>query len=59
MNNGCTGDLDSHDGVIDIRLDDSGSQTIDIIRMRSMRDVSFDRKWHQVEVKDCKASLTN
>ena len=43
---------DSHDGVIDVKLEDGGENTIDLIRVRSMREVNFDRKWHQLKIGD-------
>ncbi len=41
---------DSADGVIDIKVEEIGDETRDIIRIRSMRNVTFDRKWHQLKI---------
>ena len=41
---------DSHDGIIDMKLEDAGKETLDMIRIRGMREVNFDRKWHQLKV---------
>ena len=38
------------DGVIDLRLVDEGESTKDLIRIRSMRDVSHDRDWHELKI---------
>ena len=46
------------DGVIDFKLDDTGEETKDMMRIRSMRNVGFDRKWHTLKVdKDFRVSL--
>lgn len=39
---------DAHDGTIDIKLTEDADQTRDMIRIRTMREVGFDRKWHQL-----------
>jgi KaiC/GvpD/RAD55 family RecA-like ATPase len=40
----------AYDGVIDLRLVDEGESTEDLIRIRSMRDVSHDRDWHELKI---------
>ncbi len=37
------------EGVVDFRLDEVGESTVDMIRIRSMRNVGFDRNWHQLQ----------
>ena len=41
---------DAADGVIDFKIEDIDDETRDLLRIRSMRNVSFDRKWHQLKV---------
>jgi hypothetical protein len=41
---------DAHDGVIDIKLIEDSDQTRDMLRVRSMREVGFDRKWRQLTI---------
>lgn len=38
------------DGVIDFRLEEASGETQDLMRIRSMRSVGFDRKWHQLSI---------
>lgn len=38
------------DGIIDFRLDETGEETKDLVRIRTMRDVEYDRRWHQLNV---------
>lgn len=40
------------DGVIDFKLEETGEETIDLMRIRSMRQVGFDRKWHKLTVSE-------
>ena len=40
----------AYDGVIDLRLVDEGESTKDLIRIRSMCDVSHDRDWHELRI---------
>jgi KaiC/GvpD/RAD55 family RecA-like ATPase len=42
----------SVDGVIDFKLEEEGKSTRDLMRIRSMRNVHFDRKWHEVTLGD-------
>jgi KaiC/GvpD/RAD55 family RecA-like ATPase len=42
----------SHDGIIDFKLEEEGTTTSDFIRVRTMRDVSFDREWHELKIGD-------
>lgn len=36
----------AHAGVVDFKLESLGQETRDLIRIRSMKNVAFDRKWH-------------
>jgi hypothetical protein len=38
------------DGVIDFKLEETGEETTDLMRIRSMRQVGFDRKWHKLTI---------
>ncbi|MFI5449656.1 MAG: RAD55 family ATPase [Candidatus Bathyarchaeia archaeon] len=38
------------DGVIEFELNESGMATKDMIRIRSMRNVGFNREWHQLKI---------
>jgi len=40
----------AYDGVIDFRLDDEGEETKNMVRVRSMRNVGFDSRWHPLKV---------
>lgn len=40
----------AYDGIIDFRLDESSGGARDLIRIRSMRNVHFDREWYQLKV---------
>lgn len=40
------------DGVIEFELDESGMVTKDTVRIRSMRNVGFNREWHQLKIGD-------
>ncbi len=40
----------AHSGVIDFRLEEAGEETRNLVRIRSMRDVGFDSRWHQLKV---------
>jgi len=40
------------DGIIDFRLDETSEETRNLIRIRTMRNVGFDSRWHQVRVSD-------
>ena len=37
------------DGIIDFKVDEAGNVTRDLIRVRSMRAVGFDREWHELK----------
>jgi KaiC/GvpD/RAD55 family RecA-like ATPase len=41
---------DAADGVIDFKIDEIGEETRDVFRIRSMRNVAFDRKWHRLNI---------
>ncbi len=38
------------DGVIDFNLQELGAETGDFVRIRTMRDVGFDRRWHRLNI---------
>jgi KaiC/GvpD/RAD55 family RecA-like ATPase len=42
----------SVDGIIDIKLEEDGKETRDMIRIKSMRNVGFDREWHELKIGD-------
>ena len=46
------------EGVIDFKLDESGEETRNIIRIRRMRNVGFDSRWHKLKIgKNCEVTL--
>jgi KaiC/GvpD/RAD55 family RecA-like ATPase len=40
------------DGIIDFKLEEEGKSTSDLMRIRSMRNVHFDREWHELKIGD-------
>ena len=38
------------DGVVDLKLDESGEEARSLIRIRSMRNVGFDARWHALKI---------
>ena len=42
----------AYDGVVDFRLEEDGKRTRDLMRIRSMRDLTHDRDWHELKVSD-------
>ena len=40
----------SVDGIIDFKLEEDGKTTRDLMRIRSMRNVHFDREWHNLKI---------
>ena len=36
------------DGIVDIKVEDNGVETADMLRIRSLRNVRFDRNWHRL-----------
>lgn len=36
------------DGIVDFKVEDMGDQTRDLMRIRAMRKVGFDRRWHEL-----------
>jgi KaiC/GvpD/RAD55 family RecA-like ATPase len=38
------------DGIVDFKVEEANEMTRDLIRMRTMRKVPFDRKWHVVSL---------
>ena len=43
---------DAADGVFDFKIEDVGEETSDVFRIKSMRNVSFDRRWHRLKIGD-------
>lgn len=41
---------DAADGVIDFKIEEIGEEIRDVLRIRSMRNVTFDRKWHPLKI---------
>ena len=41
---------DAADGVIDVKIEEMGEETRDVLRIRSMRNVAFDRRWHRLKI---------
>ena len=40
---------DAADGVIDFKIEETGEEARDVIRIRNMRDVTFDRRWRRLK----------
>jgi KaiC/GvpD/RAD55 family RecA-like ATPase len=40
------------DGTVDFRLEEAGDETRNLIRVRNMRNVGFDSRWHHLKVSD-------
>jgi KaiC/GvpD/RAD55 family RecA-like ATPase len=40
------------EGIIDFKLEEEGKSTRDLIRIRNMRNVHFDREWHELKIGD-------
>ena len=40
------------DGIIDFKVEEAGNVTRDLIRIRSMRGVGFDREWHELKISE-------
>lgn len=40
----------AHDGIIDFKLEGEGAKLNDVMRIRSMRNVHFDREWHRLKL---------
>ncbi len=38
------------DGIVDFKVEERGQETVDLLRIRSMRNVHFDRNWHKLKV---------
>lgn len=41
---------DAYNGVIDFRLDESSDPSRNLMRIRAMRDVGFDGRWHPLKI---------
>jgi len=49
---------DAVDGLVDFKLDESGEETRNIIRLRRIRNVGFDSHWHKLQVgRSCEVTL--
>ena len=42
----------AYDGVIDLKLDEAGEEPRNMIRIRSMRNVGFDGRWHSLKISE-------
>ncbi len=40
------------DGIIDLKLDESQEEARDLIRIRNMRNVNVDRRWHTLKISE-------
>lgn len=40
------------DGVIDLKVDEGGEEANNLIRVRNMRDVGFDSRWHRLSINE-------
>ena len=40
------------DGVIDFKLKETSEEALDLMRIRTMRGVSFDRRWHSLKISE-------
>jgi KaiC/GvpD/RAD55 family RecA-like ATPase len=50
----------SVDGIVDFKLEEEGKNTRDLIRIRNMRNVQFDREWHALKIgKNFEVTLEN
>lgn len=38
------------DGVVEFKLDESSGKARDLVRIRTMRNVHFDREWHELKI---------
>lgn len=45
------------DGVIDFKLDETGNETRNLMRIISLRNVPFDSKWHEVRITENSVAL--
>jgi len=43
---------DAADGVFDFKIEEVDEETRDVFRIKSMRNVSFDRRWHRLKIGD-------
>jgi KaiC/GvpD/RAD55 family RecA-like ATPase len=42
----------AHDDIIDLKLEEAGAETRVLMRIRSLRDVGFDRRWHRLSFEE-------
>ncbi|MGA3404214.1 MAG: hypothetical protein ABSD49_00595 [Candidatus Bathyarchaeia archaeon] len=47
-----------HDGIIDFKLETAAEETVTTVRIRIMRNVGFDSRWHPIRVNDENFELT-
>jgi KaiC/GvpD/RAD55 family RecA-like ATPase len=38
------------DCVVDLKLEEAGDETSNLIRVRNMRSVGFDSRWHRLKI---------
>ncbi len=48
---------DAYDGIIDFRLDESSDPSRNLMRIRAMRDVGFDGRWHTLKIENFELTL--
>lgn len=42
----------AHDGIVDFKIEEEGKTKRELVRIRSMRDVGFDKEWHELKVEE-------
>lgn len=40
------------DGIVDFKVEEAGEETRDLMRIRSLRKVGFDRRWHELTMSE-------
>jgi KaiC/GvpD/RAD55 family RecA-like ATPase len=40
------------DGIVDFKVEDVGEETRDLMRIRTMRNMQFDRRWHELTMSE-------
>ncbi len=48
---------DANDAIIDMKLDESGEEPKNLIRIRSMRNIGFDARWHLLKMTENQVTL--
>ena len=39
----------AHDGVVDFKIEEAADETRSLMRVRSMRNLQFDSRWHRLK----------